>query len=36
MAHWVKNLPAKQETREMWVPSLSRGKEMASHSGTLA
>ena len=36
MAHWVKNLPAVQETQEMWVRSLGwedpLEKEMATHS----
>ena len=36
MAHWVKNLPEMQETQEMWVRSLSWGKEMGSHSIILA
>ena len=38
MAHWVKNLPAVQETQEMWVRSLGwedpLDKEMAAHSST--
>ena len=40
MAHWVKSLPAMQETQEMWVPSLGWEDplewEMAIHSSTLA
>ena len=36
MARWVKNLPAIQETQEMWVQSLGQEdpmeKEMATHS----
>ena len=39
MAQRVKNMPAMQETQEMWVPSLSGedplGKEMATHSSVL-
>ena len=40
MAYQVKNLPAVQETQEMWVRSLGRKdpleKEMATHSSILA
>ena len=39
MAHWVKNLPAMQETQEMWVGSLGQlplEEGMATHSGILA
>ena len=40
MAQWVKNPPAMQETKEMWVPSLGwedpLGEEMATHSSMLA
>ena len=40
MARWVKDLPAKQETQETWVPSRGREdplqKEMATHSSILA
>ena len=40
VAHWVKNLPAMQETRETWVQFLGRedplGKGMAAHSSILA
>ena len=40
MAQWVKNLPAMQETKEMWVPSLgwedTLEEEMATHSSILA
>ena len=40
MAQWAKNLPAEQETQEMWVQSLGREgpleEEMATHSGILA
>ena len=40
MAPWQKNLPAMQETQEMWVLSLGREdplkKEMATHSSILA
>ena len=36
MAQWVKNLPERQETQEMWVQSLGGKdpleKEMATHS----
>ena len=39
MAHRVKNLPAMQETQEMWVPSLGwedpLEEEMATHSSIL-
>ena len=39
MAHWVKSLPAMQETQEMWVPSLGwedpLEEEMATHSSIL-
>ena len=39
MAQWVKNLPANQETQEMWVRSLGGEdhleKEMATHSSIL-
>ena len=39
MAQQVKNLPAMQETEEMWVQSLGREdlleKEMATHSSVL-
>ena len=40
MAQWVKNLPAVQETQEMWVWSLGQDdpleKEMTTHSSILA
>ena len=40
MAQQVKNLPAMQETQEMWVPSLGQEdpleEEMATHSSVLA
>ena len=40
MVHQVKNLPAMQETQEIWVRSLGQEdtleKEMATHSSTLA
>ena len=40
MAQWVKNLPAVQETQEMWVESLcwqdSLEEEIATHSSILA
>ena len=40
MAQWVKNLPAMQETLEMWVQSLGwedpLEEEMATHSNILA
>ena len=40
MAQWVKNLPAMQETQEMWVESLcwqdSLEEEIATHSSILA
>ena len=40
MAQWVKNLPERQETQEMWVQSLGGKdpleKEMATHSSTHA
>ena len=40
MAQRVKNLPAMQETQEMWVPFLGQEdpleKEMATHSSILA
>ena len=40
MARWVKNLPAIQETQEMWVQSLGQEdpmeKEMATYSNILA
>ena len=40
MAQWVKNLPAVQETQEMWVQSLGWAdileKEMITHSNILA
>ena len=40
MARWVKNLPAIQETQEMWVQSLGQAdpleQDMASHSSILA
>ena len=40
MAQWVKNLPAVQETKEMWVRSLGwedpLEKEMATGSNILA
>ena len=40
MAQQVKNLPAKQETQEMWVRSLGwedpLEEEMATHSSILA
>ena len=40
MAQWVKNLPAVQETQEMWVQSLDWAdileKEMITHSSILA
>ena len=39
MAHQVKNLPAVQETQEMWVPSLGwedpLEEEMATYSSIL-
>ena len=34
VAQWVKNLPAMQETQEMWEDPLEEG--MATHSSTLA
>ena len=40
MARWVKNLPAIQETQEMWVQSLGQEdplkEEMATHSKFLS
>ena len=40
MAQWIKNLPAIQETKEMWVQSLIQEdpleKEMATYSSILA
>ena len=40
MAQWIKNLPATQETQEIWVPSLGwedpLEQEMATHSNILA
>ena len=40
MAQWVKNLPAMQETLEMWVQSLGwedpLEEEMATHSRSLS
>ena len=40
MAQWVKNLPAMQESQELWVQSLGLEdpleKEMATHSSILA
>jgi len=40
MAQWVKNLPAMQETQEMWLQSLDQKnpfeKEIATHSSILA
>ena len=40
VAQWVKNLPAMQETQEMWVRSLGQEdpleKGMAPHSSILA
>ena len=40
MAQWLKNLPAMQETQEMWVQSLGwedpLEEEMATHSSILA
>ena len=40
MVHWVKNLPAMQETQEMWVQVLGGQDplevEMATHSSILA
>ena len=40
MAQWVKNLPAMQETQEMWVQSLGwedpLEEEMATYSSILA
>jgi len=40
MSQQVKNLPAMQETQEMWVQSLSQedalGKEITTHSSILA
>ena len=40
MAQWVKNLPAMQETQEVWVRSLGHEdpleEEMATHSSILA
>ena len=40
MAQWVKNLPAMQETQEMWIQSLGwedpLEKGMATHSSILA
>ena len=39
MAQWVKNLPAVQETKEMWVRSLGQEnpleESMATHSSIL-
>ena len=39
MAQWVKNLPAMQETQEMWVRFLGGenplGQDMATHSSIL-
>ena len=39
VAQWVKNLPAMQETQEMWVQSLGwenfLEEEMATHSSIL-
>jgi len=40
MAQWVKNLPAMQESQEMWVQFMgweeTLEKEMATHSNILA
>ena len=40
VAQWVKNLPAVQETKEMWVRSLGQEnpleESMATHSSILA
>ena len=40
VAQMVKNMPARQETQEMWVRSLSQEDslewEIATHSGILA
>ena len=40
MAQWVKNLPAMQETQEVWVRSLGQEdpleEEMGMHSSILA
>ena len=40
MVQWVKNLPAVQETPEMWVLPMDQGdpleKELATHSSILA
>ena len=40
MAQWVNNIPAVQETQEMWVRSLdledALEEEMATHSNILA
>ena len=40
MAQWVKNLPAVQETKEMWIRSLGQEnpleESMATHSSILA
>ena len=40
MAQWVKNLPAMQEPREIWVQSLGQKnpleEEMTTHSSVLA
>ena len=40
MAQWLKNLPAMQETQEMWVQSLGwedpLEEEMATYSSILA
>ena len=36
-AQWVKNLPAMEETQEMWVRALGWEEEgIATHSSTLA
>ena len=40
VAQWVKNLPAMQETQDMWIQSLGQEdpleEEMAIHSSILA
>ena len=40
VAQWVKNLPAMQETQDMWIQSLGwedpLEKEMVTHSSILA
>ena len=40
VAQWVKNLPAMQETQDMWIQSLGwedpLEKKMATHSSILA